>query len=499
MKPTGFLNHSLPLLLAGTVAACAVGPNYHQPAAPQAALTPAPLPVQTQTAGGVAQVFAPGADISGDWWTLYHSPELNSLISAALAHNPNLQAAQATLLQAEENERADVGVLMPSLGASFQAQRSHNSTDSVAGTGFATPTTALPAYSLFNASLSVSYALDIWGGARRGLESASAQAQYQRDELEAAYLTLTANIVTAAIQEASLQAQIVATDQVIAAEEQQLSILQNQVSLGGVAQASVLQEQATLAASQATLPPLQAAMAQARNQLAAYAGVLPGDFHEADFTLASLHLPEALPVSVPSAIVAQRPDIQAAAAQLHEASANVGVADAQMLPQISLTADVGHEAISTGELFMPQTLLWRLVAGVTQPIFEGGELSAKRKAALAALQVSGAQYQATVIAAFQNVADALSALQYDAMTLNAADAAADAAAQSLSVTQAQYQLGGQPLTAVLVAQTSYQDAAIAQVKASAARLADTAALYQALGGGWWQRNDVSTPCCGVIP
>ena len=309
MKPTGFLNHSLPLLLAGTVAACAVGPNYHQPAAPQAALTPAPLPVQTQTAGGVAQVFAPGADISGDWWTLYHSPELNSLISAALAHNPNLQAAQATLLQAEENERADVGVLMPSLGASFQAQRSHNSTDSVAGTGFATPTTALPAYSLFNASLSVSYALDIWGGARRGLESASAQAQYQRDELEAAYLTLTANIVTAAIQEASLQAQIVATDQVIAAEEQQLSILQNQVSLGGVAQASVLQEQATLAASQATLPPLQAAMAQARNQLAAYAGVLPGDFHEADFTLASLHLPEALPVSVPSAIVAQRPDI----------------------------------------------------------------------------------------------------------------------------------------------------------------------------------------------
>ena len=169
------------------------------------------------------------------------------------------------------------------------------------------------------------------------------------------------------------------------------------------------------------------------------------------------------------------------------------------LIHISLTADVGHEAISTGELFMPQTLLWSLVAGVTQPIFEGGELSAKRKAALAALQVSGAQYQATVIAAFQNVADALSALQYDAMTLNAADAAADAAAQSLSVTQAQYQLGGQPLTAVLVAQTSYQDAAIAQVKASAARLADTAALYQALGGGWWQRNDVSTPCCGVIP
>ncbi len=499
MKPTGFLSRSLLLLLAVPLTACAVGPDYHQPAAPQVALTPTPLPAQTRPAGGVAQVFAPGADIAGDWWRLYHSPELDSLLSAALAQNPGLRAAQATLLQAEETERAYAGTLLPSLSAGFKAERGQNSTNSVAGTGAATSTQPLPAYTLYNASLSVSYALDIWGGARRELESTAAQAQYQRYELEAAYLTLTSNIVTAAIQEASLRAQIDATNQVIADEQQQLGILQSQLSLGGVAQASVLQEQATLASSEATLPPLQASLAQARNQLADYAGVLPGNFHEADFTLAALHLPATLPVSVPSAIVAQRPDIQAAAAQLHEASANVGVADAQMLPQISLTADLGHEAISTGDLFMPQTLLWSLVAGVTQPLFEGGQLAAKRQAALAALRASGAQYQSTVIAAFQNVADALSALQYDALTLNAADTAAAAAAQSLALTQAQYRLGGQPLSAVLLAQINYQNAAITQVKASAARLADTAALYQALGGGWWHRNDAGASCCGVIP
>jgi NodT family efflux transporter outer membrane factor (OMF) lipoprotein len=278
-----------------------------------------------------------------------------------------------------------------------------------------------------------------------------------------------------------------------------LTILQAQVSLGGVAQANVLNEQATLAASEAILPPLQSMLAQARNQLAAYVGVFPGSFHEADFTLATLHLPDTLPVSLPSAIVAQRPDVAAAAAQLHEASANLGVADANMLPNISLSAGLGHEALSTGALFTPQTLLWSLVAGATQPIFEGGTLAAKRKAALAALQVAGAQYQGTVITAFQNVADALEALQYDAVTVNATQAAEDAALHSLTVTEDEYRLGGQPFTAVLTAQTTYRNAAIAQAKASATRLADTAALYQALGGGWWHRADVSAPCCGVIP
>ncbi len=499
MKPTGFLNRAYPLLFAGALSACAVGPNFHSPKAPDVALTPDPLPYATQAAGQT-QVFVTAGDISGDWWTLFHSPELNALIDAALAHSPTLQAAQATLREAEETMRAGQGAFFPSVSAGLQTEREQVSAAELASAGVPSGNNvAIPPFTLYNASLSVSYAPDVFGGVRRQVESLAAQAEYQRYELEAAYVTLTANIVTTAVNEASLNAQIDATRAVIAAEQKQLTILQAQVSLGGVPQANVLNEQATLASSEAILPPLELSLAQARNQLAAYVGVFPGNFHQADFTLATLHLPETLPVSLPSAIVAQRPDIAAAAAQLHEASANVGVADANMLPNISLSAGIGHEALSTGALFTPQTLLWSLVAGATQPIFEGGTLAARRKAALAALQAAGAQYQNTVITAFQNVADVLAALQYDAVTLNATQAAEDAAASSLTVTEDEYRLGGQPFTAVLTAQTTYRNAAIAQVRASATRLADTAALYQALGGGWWHRADVSAPCCGIIP
>jgi NodT family efflux transporter outer membrane factor (OMF) lipoprotein len=265
--------------------------------------------------------------------------------------------------------------------------------------------------------------------------------------------------------------------------------------------ANVISEQATLSGTQATLPPLESQLAQARNQLADYVGAFPADFNMADFTLDELHLPAQIPVSLPSALIGQRPDIQAAAAQLHEASANIGVATANMLPQISLSADVGHEGLTTGTLFTPQTLLWSLVGGITQPIFEGGALTAKRRAAVAAFRAAGAQYQATVLSAFQNVADALQILQFDAATLAAAQLAEDNAAKSLAVTQDQFQLGGQPFTAVLTAQTTYQNAVISRVKAQAARLADSAALFQALGGGWWNRQDVgpdALDCCWMV-
>lgn len=498
MKPTGFLFRACAPLLTVGLSACAVGPDFHQPRPPEVALTPTALPATTETAAGKAQVFRTGTDISGDWWALFHSPELNALITAALAHNPTLAASQQTLIEAEETVRAAQGGLLPSLSGGVQATREKVSSAELASFGTASAVT-IPAFSLYNADLNVSYAPDVFGGVRRQIESSAAQADFQRDELEAAYLTLTSNIVTAAVTEASLQGQIDATNKVIEAERQELSILVTQVGLGGAAQAQVLQEQATLAAAEATLPPLQSQLATTRDQLAVFVGTFPGDFHETDFTLASLTLPQDLPVSLPSAIVAQRPDIQAAAAQLHTASANLGVADANLLPQFTLSAQVGYESLTTGSLFTPQTLLWSLVAGVTQPLFEGGTLTARRKAALAALRAAGSQYQATVLSAFQNVADALQILQYDAVTLAAAQAAEEAAANSLAVTQAQYKLGGQPFTAVLTAQTTYQNAAIAEVKAAAARLTDTAALYQALGGGWWHRTDVAAVCCGIIP
>jgi NodT family efflux transporter outer membrane factor (OMF) lipoprotein len=503
----GFLIRLLVTVPPFGLAACAVGPDFHTPPPPAVAgYTPAPLPAVTPAAGGAAQAFVPGADIAGDWWTLYHSAQLNALIIAGLANNPTLAAAQQTLVEAEENLRAEQGAFAPSVSAGFQAERERVSSAQSASFGetgaAAAAPVSIPPFDIYQATLSLSYTPDLFGGVRRQVESLAAQADYQRDELEAAYLSLTTNIVTAAVNEASLQAQIDATNQVLTAEQSQLKILQNQVALGGVPVADVLSEQATLANTQATLPPLMAQLAAEQNQLAAYTGQLPANFHSPVFTLDALTLPDNLPVSLPSALVAQRPDVIAAAAQLHTASANVGIATANMLPQITLTADVGHDALTTATLFTPQTLIWSLVAGITQPLFEGGTLEARRKSSVAALRAAGAQYQATVIAAFQNVADALQALQYDALTLAAANAAADAAQKSLAVTQSQYRLGGQPLTAVLVAQTTYQNAVVTRAKAAASRLADTAALFQALGGGWWHRADVDAAaqkCCGVIP
>ena len=501
--------HRIALFLAVPLAvnACAVGPNYHQPLAPAVGgYTPEPLAATTASADGVPQHFLSGADISGEWWALFHSPALNGLIDAGLARNPTLAASQQTLIEAEENVRAEEGSFFPTASGSFQAERQKiSSADlaSVGDTGAASSgAITIPPYTLYNASVSVSYSPDVFGGVRRQVESLQAQADYERYELEASYLTLTANIVTAAVTEASYHAQIDATNQIIAADQRQLTILNTQVALGGVARANVISQQATVLSEQATLPPLESELAQTRNQLADYVGELPAAFHETDFTLDQLRLPTALPLSLPSALINQRPDIQEASAQLHEASANVGVATANMLPQISLTPEVGYEALTTATLFTPQSLLWSLVAGITQPIFEGGTLRAKRLSAVAALRASGQTYQATVLTAFQNVANALQSLQYDAATLQSTELAEQASGRSLAVTRDQYLLGGQPFTAVLTAQTTYQNAVIARVKAQAARLSDTAALFQALGGGWWHRKDVTTAaqdCCGLIP
>jgi NodT family efflux transporter outer membrane factor (OMF) lipoprotein len=511
MKPSGFPPRALAAGMSFCLAACAVGPNYHQPAAPAVAgYLPSGSPTATPQANAVAaggtQTLAMGADISGQWWALFQSPELNALIDTALANNPTLAAAQQTLIEAEENLRAEQGAFSPSLSASFQDERqrisSAQSASFGAGSSVAGSNAIISPFTIYDTSINLSYTPDVFGGVRRQVENLAAQAEYQRYELEASYLSLTTNIVTAAVTEASYNAQIAATQQVISVEQHQFNILNNQFTLGGVPKADVLNEQATLANTLATLPPLQSGLAQARNQLAAYVGALPANFDENDFTLQSLHLPMALPVSLPSALVEQRPDIAAAAAQLHAATANLGIATANMLPQITLSAAVGREALTTGTLFTPQTLVWSLIAGITQPLFEGGTLSARRKAALAATRAASDQYQATVISAFQNVADVLQALQFDAQTLNAAQAAVDAAQQSLVVTQNQFKLGGQPLTAVLTAQTTYQNAVLTQAKAAATRLADTAGLFQALGGGWWHRADVdpaAQKCCGLIP
>ena len=487
------MTRPFPYLLAAAciVSACAVGPNYRAPAAPSTAgfVPPAALPSSTVSApiaGGEAQRFVDGMDIPGQWWTLYQSPELNALIERALAHSPTLESAQAALRQANETTAAERGSFFPSVSGNYQAEREKSS-----GAQFGLPTAGSFLYTLNSASVNVSYTLDAFGGIRRQVESLQAQAESQRFALEASYLSLTANIVTAAVAEASLRAQIAATEDIARAQQTQLDITQARVNAGGASRADVLQQQAILQSTLATLPLLRSQLAQQRNQLAAYTGTLPADYAGAEIHLDSLTLPADLPVSVPSAFVEQRPDVRQYSALLHQATAQIGVATANMLPQLTLTGSYGGVATKFSDVFNSSSVVWNLIGGVTQPIFKGGQLTHQRRAAVAAAQAAAANYQATVSTAFQNVSNTLSALQADAEALAAHTTAERSAAASLTLVQAQYKSGGASYLQVLTAEQTEQNAAVALVKARAQRFADTAALFQALGGGWWNRTDLT--------
>jgi NodT family efflux transporter outer membrane factor (OMF) lipoprotein len=490
------------ILLASTallLASCAVGPDFLKPSAPpEAGYTPEKLGstasanVPGGAPGGARQRFVDDKDISGQWWTVFHSEPLNQLIEEALKANPTLDAAQATLRQAQENVAAQKGVFFPGVSGDLSTTR-----EKISGASFGNPNSN-QLFTLTTGSVSVSYGIDIFGGERRQLESTEAQAEYQRYQLEAAYLTITSNVVAAAIQEASLRAQIAATQEIIADEQQQLDVLQKQLQLGAAARSAVLAQQATLNATQATLPGLQKQLAQQRNQLTALAGRFPSEEVSQTFDLASLQLPEDLPLSLPSSLVQQRPDIQAAQAQLHSASAQVGVAIAAMLPQITLNASYGNSVLDAASLFSGPGI-WSLGAGLTTPIFRGGQLLHQKRGAEAALDASAAQYRSTVIAAFQNVADTLRALQSDADALAAEVAAESSASDSLRIARDQYRLGAINYTTLLNAETTYQQAHVNRVTAQATRYADTAALFQALGGGWWNRSDVKSADADAAP
>jgi NodT family efflux transporter outer membrane factor (OMF) lipoprotein len=346
-------------------------------------------------------------------------------------------------------------------------------------------------YTLNSATVNVSYTVDAFGGVRRQVEALGAQAEYQKFALEAAYLTLSANIVTGAIAESSLRAQIRATQEIAASQQKQLDITQRRLNAGGASKVDVLQQQAFLQTTLASLPPLRTQLAQQRNLLAAYVGELPADYTGPDFTLESLSIPTELPVSLPSKFVEQRPDVQEYSALLHEATAEIGVATANMLPQITLSGSYGGEAESFANVFSPASVIWSVAASLTQPLFKGGQLTHQRRAAIAAAQQAAANYRATVITAFENVADTLYALQGDADALAAETLAESTAAASLQLVQVQYTSGAANYLQVLTAEQTYQNAAVALVKARAQRYADTAALFQALGGGWWNRSDVT--------
>ena len=473
-------------------AACAVGPDFERPAAPAVdGYTPEPLAKQTASAdvaGGGAQHFVRDMDIAGQWWALFQSPSLNRLIEQALQNNPSLQGAQAALRQARENVYAEQSALFPTVQAGFSPSRNKTATGAVS------PASASgnPYYSLYTGQLTVSYVSDVFGGIRRQTESLAAQAEFQRYQLEATYLTLTSNVVAAAVQEASLRGQIAATGEIIRIETEALAILRRQNELGQVAGGDAATVEATLAQVQATLPPLQKQLALQRDLLTALTGRLPSEEPAEKFELASLQLPQELPVSLPSKLVDQRPDVRSAEAQLHSASALVGVAIANQLPQFMLTANAGTASNTIAQFVMPPgTIFWSLAANVAQTVFDAGSLLHKKRAAEAAFDQAATMYRSAVITAFQNVADALRTLQADAETLKAAVAAERAAARSLEIARRQLQLGAIHYLALLTVEMTYQQGFINLVQAQAARYADTAALFQALGGGWWNRVDTA--------
>ena len=480
------------LLAAG----CAVGPNFKAPPTPRdagyAAKALEPTAATPGDSAGAAQRFQPGGNIQADWWRLFHSQSLDSLIAAALKSNPDLQAAQAALRAAHENVLAQRGTYFPTVSASMSAARDKQS-------AMLAPTPNFPAvsdefqYNLFTPELTIAYTPDVFGLNRRTVESLRAQEESARFQMVAAWTTLTANVVSTAVQAASLREQVQATRRLIDLEKRSLAILQLRLQRGDASGLDVAAQRSQLAQAQAALPGLVKQLRQTEDALAALTGRFPSQPPVATLSLSDLHLPADLPLSLPSTLVAQRPDVRQARANLHAASAQIGIATAQRLPNIQLTADTGSSALAISQVFTSGTGFWGIAASLTAPIFQGGQLLHQERAAKAAYVEAAQQYRGAVLTAFQNVADTLAALQEDAQALQAAAAAARAAKRTLYLSQLQLHHGYIGVFELLAAEQASQQAQMTLVQDQANRFADTAALYQALGGGWWHNAGLKTP------
>jgi NodT family efflux transporter outer membrane factor (OMF) lipoprotein len=480
-RPSYALARLLGSLLAAGACAC-VGPHFKRPAPPAVdRFTAESLPTETAATpslGGAAQRFLAEAEVPRNWWTLFRCEELNTLVNEALHASPDVQTAQAALRQALENTAAQRGSYFPQVSGSFDASRNRDAT------GVLSPnlSSGQAVYNLFTPQVTVSFVPDIFGTNRRQVESLAAQAEAARFQLDATYLTLTANVVTAAIQEVASREQIAATERVIQLERESLAVLKRELELGAIAEADVYAQDAALAQLETTLPPLKRQLQITEDQLAVLLGRAPAQFQPLTLSLNDFSLPTDLPLGLPSQLVERRPDVRAAEAQLHAATANVGVAIANLLPQFTITGDAGSSGTAMNQLFKAGTGFWSIGANATQTLFAGGSLIHKKRAADAALDQAAAAYKSSVLTALQNVADALHALNNDADALQAASRAMSAAQLSLDVSRRQLELGSVSYLALLNSEQTYQQALIMQVQARANRLIDTTALYQALGG-----------------
>lgn len=474
------------LVLASTVAAtvlagCAVGPNFHQPAGPadtagylHTSAVAAPQQVQPQP--GDTQRLQLGAELAGEWWQLFHSQKLDEVVRAALAASPTLAAANATLAQAREEVNVTRAALIPAASASLQAQRSgsRGKVSGPAGTG-----------NLYSIGAAASYSPDIFGGVRRSIEQQQALAEYQRDQLAAAYLTLTGDVVNEVLTIASTRLQISTTYDLIAIDQKNLMLSQREFAVGVGTRADVLTADAQLAADQTQLPALQKQLDQAYDALAVLTGRTPASWQVQAFDLQQFTLPRDLPLSLPSRLVRQRPDILAAEAQMHAASAAIGVAVAQELPNIDLSASLTRQALQAGDLFHQFDTLWGLSGTLTQPLFKGGALRAQVRATRDAFRAQAATYRATVLESLGQVADDLWALQYDAQLLTVDRHSMQVAFESLQLQQQSYTVGTTNVLNLINAQRAYAQARLGYVDAQVQQFQDTAGLLVALGGGWW--------------
>ncbi len=470
----------------GAIAGCAVGPNFVRPSAPLAThYSSGADPTETSDANGTKQRFSPGATVSAEWWQLFKSAQLDGLMATALANNPGLEAAQASLRMSEHTLLSGYGIFYPQIDGSAAATRQRFSPlkigENVPGSVF----------NLFTLSATVTYALDVFGGERRMLEGLRAQRDLAGATEQATYLTLTANIVNTVIAAAAYREEIEATQQLIDLQGAQVNLAEVQAEAGTVPYSNVLSLRSQLASYEATIPQLQQKLVQSDDLLATLSGRLPSEWSAPPVSLASLTLPNDLPVSLPSQLVLQRPDILVSEANAHAASANIGVATAALLPSITLSATSGSNSTTIGSLFSQNAKLWDLSANATTPLFDGGTLWFRRKAAIDSYRQAMAVYRETVLGAFEQVADTLQALDHDAAALRANSEALATAKQALHLVQVNYAAGLTTYLDVLNADAQYHQAELADVQAAALRYQDTVALFAALGGGWWSQEHAS--------
>jgi NodT family efflux transporter outer membrane factor (OMF) lipoprotein len=475
---------SLPSITRGSIAlaaasllaaACSFGPNGAPPAMPEPAHYGADaLPTQTVPAQGVTQQFVVGAKAVPQWWRTFQSDELNALVDEGLRNSPTLAAADKNLTAAREQLRAQIGSnMLPSIDAGGQVTRQR-----ALGIPEAGPNTFL--YNVFVGQLQAQYTFDIFGASRLANAALASRVNVQAYQFDAARRTLAANIVTAAISASMLDAQVQTTERLVALANDQALDTQRRYELGAVPHSDLLNAQQSAASLAASLPAARQQLLTTRHALAVLLGRTP-DQAPPPLDLASLHVPEQVPVSVPSDLLQARPDIEAADATLKAAAAEVGVATAQMFPSLTLNASMGQGGFSWPVAVSGAGAIWSLGASLTQPIFHGGALFAQRRAAVASYEASVSQYKQTVLAAFQNVADTLAALEHDTQSLDAANVAAQTAQRSFDETSARYRLGAVPVTAARASEQQYRNARLDEIRYTGARLNDTAALFQAMG------------------